>query len=240
VNHNGSTALIGSYGPVASALPIAYSWYHTPSQHSLGATEVNFATGASSTLARPFGLRDVHPLLMFFSWGMVLTFGMLWARYTRHLPNAIWFKVHRVTQYGGYGLAIVGFIIAFFIVAPGLHLTKPHHIVGTFIMILGFLQVVVAFFRPHKEKGQLLSIQRVAFEYFHWWAGRLLIVLVLYQVFSGIMFIYPDWLVYLYAALLGSVLLIIIVQEIINCTNLEDSSITPCWKCYDSTEIETM
>jgi hypothetical protein len=173
INQQKGNTLIGA---ISNSKAISYHTAHS------GAVQANFYTGTSATTAR-FGYPEAHGLLMFLSWGLVLPLGVVWARYTRYMPDAIWFKIHRIAQYGAFPVAILAFIliVSSSKVPFGSH---PHHIVGTIIMILGVLQIISAFFRPHKEGH--LTRSRVMFEYFHWWNGRFLIAAAIYQIFSGI------------------------------------------------------
>jgi hypothetical protein len=186
---------------------------------------------------------------MFISWSVILSFGVLWARYARHLPDAIWFKVHRVTQYGGYVVAFSGFIVVL-AGSKSKFGSAAHHVVGLLIMIFGLAQLVVAFFRPHKEQGSNLSAKRAMFEYFHWWNGRILVLGVVYQVISGIALLHPGFagsgkaLLAVYIVVLVIVLGIVLFLEIKNCRQIAvegkktTSKIVPCFKCYETYEIE--
>jgi len=116
----------------------------------------------------------------------MLSFGMLFARYARHYPDALWFKVHRATQYSGYSLALIGFVFAF-IAGQGNHFGYlAHSVLGTLIMTFGLAQVIGAFFRPHKEKGEPVAQKRKIFEYFHWWNGRIMVLSVIIQTILGL------------------------------------------------------
>jgi len=211
--------------------------YHGPNSHSSILVD-NLQTATTSPVVTP-PWRAIHGSLMFSSWGLMLTFGMLFARYARHFKDALWFKVHRATQYGGYGIAVIGFVFAF-IAGQGNHFGYLFHSVwGCTIMVLGFGQVVGAFFRPHKEAGEAPSKERRRFEYFHWWTGRLAVTMVVLQVSTGLEIIYNDALngiVIAYLAVAALVFAIVFILELFVCAcPPADWKVTPC--CFYYTEV---
>jgi hypothetical protein len=222
---NKDQLVIGAYSSFNSDI----LGYHGAT-HSDGMISLNFYTGATSVKALPIGLKDIHAIIMFISWGLILQFGILWARYARSLPNSIWFTIHRPTQMLGYLLSLGGIILAYIMV--DLHFrVAAHALIGTIIFSLSFFQILVAVFRPHKEEGQPVTTVRFAFEIFHHWNGRILALLAISQIFLGIKAIKYDeshsWLIPFYGAIVGMTLFIILIVEIINCVK-PFGNIVPC------------
>jgi len=96
-----------------------------------------------------------HGTLMLLSWGFLLPGGVVAARFLKHKPDSLWFKMHRVLQPTGLFLALAGWITAFVgpfdVLGSGIYDTSfAHAVLGTVVMILGLLQPLNAWFRPHK------------------------------------------------------------------------------------------
>jgi hypothetical protein len=146
------TTLIYAHGtPAAMA-------YHSGNRGSVG---VDLASGSGSGIvATPVpGLVWAHALLMLLSWGMLLPAGVVVARTQRNNPAKVqgaplWFGLHRILQYSGWTLQLAGFAI---ILAQknGSHFQSSatvglvHMFFGLVIVIVGTLQPLNAFFRPH-------------------------------------------------------------------------------------------
>jgi len=158
--------------------------YHGPNGHSDSKISVNFLTGQVIHGASS-GLYLTHSILMFFAWGVIIPLGMLFARYFRHLPDTLWFKVHLVMQPFGYLIAIIAIIaliIAIIMVGSAQFTTVWHGQFGLAIMVVGFFQVIIAIFRPHKEPGDHPTLVRQYFEYSHWWVALLVLAVVVREV----------------------------------------------------------
>jgi len=205
--------------------------YHGGSSHSISGVLTNFYTGKSSTVLT---IRDAHAIIMFLAWGLCLPLGLLAARYLRSFPNALWFKLHRPLQYTGTFLGFIGIIIGYSMAGTQFQHTA-HATIGTIILVFSFLQVVVAFFRPHKDPDHPVSQQRIAFELFHHYNGRGLVLLAMVQIYLGIFidyYITNPWLIPLYGAIIGTALLIVLLLEIKNCIR-PFGKLVPCyiWCC---------
>jgi uncharacterized YccA/Bax inhibitor family protein len=205
--------------------------YHNADRTNL-LLSTNFFTGAISSKDMPLGIRDAHAIIMFISWGLILPFGVLFARYTKSLKDNLWFTIHRPSQGIGFLLSLAGIIIAYYMVGPTFTMFRAHGILGTIIFIFSIIQIVVAIFRPHKDQGKRVTNERYAFEIFHQWNGRLLVLSAVAQIFLGIEAIgyhkANPWLIPLYAALVGLTLGVVIIVEIINCVR-PMGSIVPCF-----------
>lgn len=133
-----------------------------------------------------------HGALMLSSWGFLLPLGVLIAKFQRH-RDPLWFLIHRGVQSTGLLLAIIGVSIAFFNFdawAVG-GTSATHATAGTIVMLLGVLQPVNAFFRPHAtEPGAEVTQGRRTWELLHKGVGYLLVVgafgvLVLGTILAG-------------------------------------------------------
>jgi len=234
ITENSSSIIIGAYSQGNSDT----FEYHGSTHTSPGSIiSINFYTGATSQ-STVLGIRDAHSIIMLLSWGLILPLGLLAARYLRSFPDILWFKIHRPFQYFGTVLGLVGIIIGYSMVGPvGQFNHVAHAVIGTIIMTFSVLQVVVAFFRPHKEPEKPVTKERIAFEIFHHWNGRLLVLLaVLVQIFLGLAIDYQmryPWLPPLYGAIVGTTLLIVLIAEIVNCIR-PFGKLVPCFPCLES------
>jgi len=175
-----NTPVVIAYGPNGADYLISHTG------NAKAQLLIDFVTGTSKS--RSVDPRKVaHGVLMFISWGVVLQFGAFFARYAKPLPNAIWFKVHRIIQFGGFAISIAGFILAIVMTSGRhFHTSSGHAQIGLTVMILGCIQIVVAIFRPNPASvGQNKSIIRVLWEFSHWWFGRLALVLAVATIFLG-------------------------------------------------------
>lgn len=104
-----------------------------------------------------------HGSLMLIGWGFLLPLGVITARFLRHRPNALWFKMHRVLQLLGLLVALIGWAIAlknFQVLGSGGGSGSPedkkafaHACCGTTAMVIGLLQPLNALLRPHPPEG---------------------------------------------------------------------------------------
>jgi archaellin len=149
IDADASVIVIGAYSPSNDFLS-----YHGDTTHSLQMNQVtaNFKTGAVGSQKGKLTIKDAHAILMFIAWGLLLPFGMLWARYTRSLENDIWFLVHRPVQYTGFLISTAGIILGYVMVGEYQFRVVAHSVIGTIIFAGSILQVIGAFFRPHKKK----------------------------------------------------------------------------------------
>jgi len=153
----------------------------------------------SLDLASPFTLgscnsdpipawRTAHGVLMALSWGFLLPIGVFIARFGRHW-NPRWFKLHRGFQMFGVLLMTFGFVIAILMVSTAKFGTI-HAYIGIIVTFFGLSQILNGLFRPHvtADDGPK-SKQRIIWEYFHKYCGRLALVLGLINPFWGIIYL---------------------------------------------------
>ena len=135
-----------------------------------------------------------HGSLMIIGWGFLLPTGVASARFLKHRPNAIWFKAHRIVQVLGLLVALAGWIIALakFSVfgSPGTNSYK-HGVLGMTVMVLGLLQPLNAFFRPHApEAGERIPMKRLLWEILHKSSGYITILLAAVTIIYGTVVIF--------------------------------------------------
>jgi hypothetical protein len=189
-------ALYDSAIEMNGSVNMAYAFGYTDSltQHTTSDRQlitINFATGTTSQIWTVDDiLRVVHGVTMFTSWGLLLLFGMLWARFSRKVELKIngtpaWFYVHRITQYTGFILCIIGWIIA--IVMVQVHYNTLFHAqLGTAVIGLAIIQVFFGYYRPHPTVQGVKTTIRKVFEFQHLWTGRLALLLSIPVIASGL------------------------------------------------------
>ncbi|PWA93505.1 DOMON domain, Cytochrome b561/ferric reductase transmembrane, DM13 domain protein [Artemisia annua] len=127
----------------------------------------------------------VHGFMMFLAWGEFFPFGIVAARYMKHLSGDVWFKIHVYSQSSGLSIAFLGILFA---VAElrGLNIHFLHVKVGILTLILGCIQPINAYLRPKRtniDEGPLP--QRLVWEYIHTYVGRFAVFIGIFAIFSG-------------------------------------------------------
>lgn len=198
--------------PLIAAYNLA-SHVHT-NIHSSGTNQGFFwsAAGEGEPDACPprspnWSLYVAHGALMCAAWGVFIPVGVVIAG-TLKDKDPLWFQCHRGINLAGLVVAAAAWILALAKFGPlisggsGDGLASAHTVIGMIVMILGILQPVNAFFRPHKgEKNRWI------FNWVHWTSGRVAWFGGLLNVFIGI-FLFrerdgrcsPNWPIYVYAA----------------------------------------
>jgi len=229
----GSDIVIGSI----QAAGLDQFIYHGDGSNTspLTALYINWATGNSSQIGISNVLYSVHGSLMLISWGFILPLGAIFARYLKAYPDALWFKLHRSFQPSGYLISLIALIIAFVMVSS--HFAVSHGIVGLTVMCLGFVQVGLAFIRPHKEPGQDPSTVRKMWEYSHWWIGRFALLLAVVTIYLGLVrisvydptFTVPG--IVIYTIWIGVLSIGVVVREVYQCLQ-PVPTLEPVFKIY--------
>lgn len=157
-----------------------------------------------------------HGSLMLISWGFLLPFGVLAARFLRKEENALWFKIHRLVQPLGLLLALTGWIVAFAspfdVLGSGIYDAQfAHGLLGTIVMILGTLQPINAYFRPHlpENEEETPSRERRMWEIAHKSTGYIAVVAGIVNCFIG-MALSGKFEDYFFIALVASVSFLIV------------------------------
>ena len=126
----------------------------------------------------------LHGVFMVIGWGILLQAGAFIARYLR-FKDPLWFHLHRVCQVSGLAFALAGFICGVRSVRFD-HFKFAHGGLGLFIMIIGLQQPFNALIRPHKKKGEEVSLKRKIWEVLHINIGRLALILVIVEISLGL------------------------------------------------------
>jgi len=132
----------------------------------------------------------IHASLMMVSWGFLLPSGTLLAKFYKHRPNGLWYKLHRVIQTFGLLLAVIGWIIAlmnFNVFKDYGFRNYQHGICGMVVMLLGLLQPLNALIRPHapKDESEEKSTKRVLWEVWHKSSGWMAVGLAVPTIVLG-------------------------------------------------------
>lgn len=161
ITYDGDTSIIYAFG---SGNTISY--HGTDKRVNV----INFAAGESTVDTTARDNKVFHGSLMMLGWGFLLPLGTLtaaWAgpRFKSGGPKA--FNVHRTVQSLGLLVAITGAVYALVQIYDAAATMPFHGILGTIVMIVGVLQPLNAFFRPHGDGNA-----RVYWELLHKNAGR--------------------------------------------------------------------
>ena len=146
----------------------------------------------TSCITAAGGMRNViymHAGFMFVGWGVMIPIGVILARFAKHFPNALWFTLHWRIQSVGLIVAIIGWAIALvnFNVFGSVGTRSYYHgIFGMITMLLGILQPINAFLRPHNpEEGETKSSLRLAWEILHKASGYIAVILGAFTIVLG-------------------------------------------------------
>ena len=148
---------------------------------------VGSAAGAGDSLRTT---HFIHGSLMMVSWGFLLPSGTLLAKFYKHRPDGLWFKLHRGIQMLGLLLALIGWIIAlmnFNVFKDYGFRNYQHGICGMVVMILGLIQPLNALIRPHPPSGpeDEKSTKRWLWEIWHKSSGWIAVGLAVPTIVLG-------------------------------------------------------
>jgi hypothetical protein len=145
-----------------------------------------------------------HARIMVFSWAILLPLGALAARYfkvtpkqdwPREVDNLAWWHAHRLLQYGGVALMMLGVWFAWNQGSQSTTVAIWHHYLGWSVVVLGAIQIVAAWARGSKggpTDQQLrgdhydMTRHRIWFETVHKTGGWLAIALAIATVCLGL------------------------------------------------------
>ena len=168
IPRSGPADVIYAYGPTPPSADQPPAWTIHAQR---GIQRVNFATAEATKVAVAADpLHLVHGALMTLAWAGMIPFGISAVRHYRPIspPGSAWYRRHRALQVVAVLLATVALVLGFVMMGTTPHFSKPHHLVGLMVMVLGYLQPLVAFLRPHKpEEGKGASLLRVIWQALH-------------------------------------------------------------------------
>jgi len=145
------------------------------------------ASGSGSSLRTT---HFIHASLMMVSWGFLLPSGTLLAKFYKHRPDGLWYKLHRSIQMMGLLLALIGWIIAlinFNVFKDYGFRNYQHGICGMVVMILGLVQPLNALIRPHPPSNpdEAKSTKRWLWEIWHKSSGWMAVGLAVPTIVLG-------------------------------------------------------
>ncbi|XP_050367641.1 cytochrome b561 and DOMON domain-containing protein At4g17280-like [Argentina anserina] len=142
--------------------------------------------GASSTLRK----KNIHAVLNVVSWGILMPFGAMVARYLKTFKAAdpAWFYLHAGCQTSAYIVGVAGW-------ATGIKLGSDsagiqydtHRTIGIILFCLGTLQVFALLLRPNKDHKF-----RLYWNIYHHLTGYLVITLSIANIFKGFDILKPN------------------------------------------------
>ena len=156
-----------------------------------------------------------HARLMVLAWAVLLPLGALAARYLKVMPkqdwprvvdNRTWWHIHRILQYGGVVVMLVGVSLVWSKSSQAANVVILHANLGWSVVALGMLQVVVAWMRGSKggpTDAQMrgdhydMTLHRLRFEAIHKTGGWIAILLAIFTVCLGLLAAdAPRWMVF--------------------------------------------
>ena len=178
----------GSFGTSSSGSTGTSSFFDGVSVNSNSDANGN----SSSKRNKLMKMYLAHGTLMMIGWGLLLPMGSIIARFLKHRSkNGLWYKLHRGIQVMGLLVAIIGWIISltqFNVFGDVGFVSYRHGICGMVVMILGCLQPINAFLRPHTpEVGTKKTTGRIVWEYYHKGSGWLAVLLAIPTIVLGTM-----------------------------------------------------
>ena len=164
-----------------------------------GGKEVRLGSSASKSVSKRTAEASLwgHMILMLLSWGFLLPLGVVVANRTRNMNTVrgdAWFVFHRTVQYIGWALQIAGFACAVvYCQLYTAHFTQAHTKIGLGIFLVGTLQPLNAYFRPHVPGKNALrktkSSVRILWEVVHKGLGYAAVAGGIANVILGILLV---------------------------------------------------
>lgn len=133
----------------------------------------------------------IHGILMISAWFVCAPIGVILAvmNKTKVEPSVTnWFKLHQAFLTMTALLTIIAFAIILLVDFDGFNFNRNWHTRIGYAVVLGsILQLVIGMLRPNKNQPK--QCVRSAWEYFHQWFGRVLLLLALAASCLGIMLV---------------------------------------------------
>ena len=180
--------------PTIDATNVILSSFDAPTCDQIGLPNIidlvdpaSFKLGDDSASLRRRHL--AHGSLMLIGWGFLLPSGVLIAKFLKHRPDGLWFRIHKPLQIFGLVCTLTGWIIAllnFNVFGDVGNTNYQHGILGCTVMTLGLLQPINAFLRPHApEAGEEKPLLRLLWEILHKSFGWIAILLAIVTISLG-------------------------------------------------------
>lgn len=130
----------------------------------------------------------IHIAFMTLAWLVFAPVGVLTAVVlkvrTKSVTAVNWFKIHKICV----GTAVYLTLIAYFCIVyveEGFELESPHTRLGHAVLFLAIIQPISGFWRVHINEDGSKSYLRLAWEYFHQFTGRILLILAVANLYLG-------------------------------------------------------
>ncbi|KZV16051.1 cytochrome b561 and DOMON domain-containing protein-like, partial [Dorcoceras hygrometricum] len=134
--------------------------------------------------------RNIHGVLNAISWGIMIPFGTMIARYLKVFPTAdpAWFYLHSTCQTSGYVIGVAGWATGLQLGSKshGIQFTS-HRIIGIILFSIATLQVLALLLRPKKNHKY-----RLYWNIYHHVLGYSITVLGIINIFKGFNILNPD------------------------------------------------
>lgn len=205
--------------PILLAFSSKYPEHHLLSVHDDKTTiNIDFSKGGSSgstsNSGKPSGnlhrSRTSHGVLGLLSWGLILPYGAIVARYFKH-KDPLWYYLHVAFQFVGFILAVAtGFLGLNMYYRFSFH-APAHKGIGITAIVLSVLQVMAFFIRPDKD-----SKKRKYWNWYHHNVGRIALFFGALNILLGIQLADAgsSWKIG-YGFLLAAIILTSIVLEVL-------------------------
>ncbi|CAL9015027.1 unnamed protein product [Prunus brigantina] len=188
---NSTTILqVWQQGPVSSDSPSVHPTV-APNTNAKGTLDLlSGATASSGGGGSRIRKKNIHGILNAVSWGVLMPFGAMVARYLKVFKSAdpAWFYLHATCQTSAYVVGVAGW-------ATGLKLGSDstgiqyntHRNIGITLFCLGTLQVFALLLRPNKDHKF-----RFHWNIYHHATGYAVIILSIVNIFEGFDILQPE------------------------------------------------
>ncbi|PIN17526.1 putative membrane protein [Handroanthus impetiginosus] len=167
----------------------------TTGEHLTSFGTIDFATGTTTNTGGTTGgsrqrRRNVHGVLNAVSWGVLMPFGAMVARYLKVFKAAhpAWFYIHVTCQVSAYGVGVAGWGTGLKLGSdsPGVERTS-HRNIGITLFALATLQVFALLLRPKPDHKY-----RFYWNIYHHAIGYSVIILSIINIFKGFDILDPE------------------------------------------------
>ncbi|KAL5020921.1 hypothetical protein ScPMuIL_000076 [Solemya velum] len=180
----------GIVDSIDTALKLRHSLNPTP---MVSVVKMGFTTpGSHVSFGEVNNVARIHACLMILAWVFFASIGVVVSRYYKDVwsdewlcGRAVWFQVHRILMMFVFCFCVAGFVLIFvekqeWVTIDGTNFQKAHPYLGVAVMILAFMNPMLALFRCHPE-----SRRRKLFNWTHWFIGISVHILAIITIFSG-------------------------------------------------------
>ncbi|KAI5330759.1 PREDICTED: cytochrome [Prunus dulcis] len=188
---NSTTILqVWQEGPVSNDLPSGHP-ATAPNINAKGTLNLlSGQTASSGGGGSRLRKRNIHGILNAVSWGVLMPFGAMVARYLKVFKSAdpAWFYLHATCQTSAYVVGVAGWATGLKLGSdsPGIQY-DTHRNIGIILFCLGTLQVFALLLRPNKDHKF-----RFHWNIYHHATGYAVIILSIVNIFEGFDILKPE------------------------------------------------